>query len=270
MEPARSPACSQPAVAANGTSYWIGHGIYALTKDGVLLWAAEQREDFVFVSIAADGTVYALANGGIFAIAPDGKEDWKFPLTKTKYFTGAIAIGSDGMVYLTTLINSDSSVTLLTSGGDLKQRYRADSGETFVTGNTLIAADGTIYVTKNIMNRTYAMALDPSGHVTWTGPQESETLSIASDGTLCFYDARDLVAINPHGKVLWRARLPEDPNETEAHGPTKAVTLGPNGTFYIGDFVGRLGTLDSSVSIAPAGWPVRFHDARNTSRAGAH
>jgi hypothetical protein len=36
-EPARSPACSQPAVAANGTSYWIGHGVYALTKDGVLL-----------------------------------------------------------------------------------------------------------------------------------------------------------------------------------------------------------------------------------------
>lgn len=269
VEPSGSPACSQPAIAADGTSYWIGHGVYALTGDGVLLWEAEQGEDFSSIAIAADGTVYALANGGIFAIAPDGKERWNFPLPKSKYFTGDIAIGDDGTVYLTTIINSDSALTLLTPGGHPKQSYHTNFAETFVIGKTLIVADGTIYVTKNIMNRTYAMALDSNGHVKWTGPQESETLSIASDGTLFIVDVRDLVAMNPSGKVLWRAQLPQDPNEIEVYSPTKAVTLGSNGKFYIGDWVGRLGTLDSSVSIATAGWPMKFHDARNTSRAGA-
>jgi hypothetical protein len=114
------------------------------------------------------------------------------------------------------------------------------------------------------------MALDSRGQVKWTGPEESETLSIASDGALCFYDVRDLVAVNPRGKILWRAQLPEDPNETEADSPTRAFTPGSNGKFFIGDFVGRLGTFDSSGSIATAGWPVRFHDARNTSRVEAH
>lgn len=270
MEPARPPSCSQPAVAANGTSYWIGHGVYALTKDGVLLWAAEQGEDFVSVSIAMDGTVYAVANGGAFAIAPDGKERWKYNLPKSRYPAGAIAIGNDESVYLTTQTDTDSAITVLSSHGDLKQQYHTNFGETFVIGKTLIAADGTIYVTKSILNRTYAMKLDSHGQVKWTGPQESDTLNIASDGTLHICDVRDLVAVSPDGKIVWRAQLPEDPNETEAHSPTKAVTLGPNGKFYIGDFVGRLGTLDNSVGLAPSGWPMRFHDARNTSRAGAH
>jgi outer membrane protein assembly factor BamB len=161
------------------------------------------------------------------------------------------------------------ALTVLSPHGDLKQRYLAASGS-FVIGKTLIAGDGTIYVTKNIMNRTYAMALDSHGQAKWTGPQESETLSVASDGTLYICDLRDLVAVGRRGRILWRAQLPEDLNETEAHSPTKAVTLSSDGKFYTGDFFGRLGALDNSVPIATAGWPVQFHDARNTSRAGAN
>lgn len=66
-----------------------------------------------------------------------------------------------------------------------------------------------------------------------------------------------------------RLNCRKTPNELEAHVPTGAVTLSPDGKFYIGDFLGRLGTLDNSVGLAAAGWPRQFHDARNTSRAGA-
>jgi len=92
-------------------------------------------------------------DGGIFAIAPDGKEHWKFPLPKSKYFAGGIAISNGGTVYLTTQTDTDSALTVLTPHGDPKQRYHADFGEPFVTGKTLVAADGSIHVTKNIMNR---------------------------------------------------------------------------------------------------------------------
>jgi len=232
-------------------------------------WACEQGKDFVFVSIAADGTVFALANEGVYAIAPDGKERWKYGLPKSRYSAGGIAIGNDGSVYLTTQTDTDSALTVLSAHGDPKQRYHAGSSS-FVIGKTLIAADGTVYVTKNIMNRTYAMKLDSHGQAKWTGPQESETLNIASDGTLYICDVREVVAIGQRGRILWSAQLPEDPNEPEAHSPTKAVTLSPSGKFYLGDFFGRLGTLGSSVRIVTTGWPVRFHDARNTSRAGAN
>lgn len=268
-QPARSPACSQPAVAADGTSYWMGHGVVALSKFGLLRWTSEQNDDFLSSSIAPDGTVYALANGGLFALAPDSTEHWKFPLPKSKYFWGAIAIGQDGDVYLTTLIDTESAITVLTPLGNLKQRYKPDSGS-FVIGTTLIAADGTVCVTTNTLNRTYATAWDSNGRLTWTGPQESETLGIGSDGTLYIREVSDLLALGTHREILWRVRLPENPNETEAHDPTKAVTIASDGKLFIGDFRGRLGTLDAAAGLASTGWPARFHDARNTSRAGAN
>ena len=267
-EPARSPACSQPALAADGTSYWVGHGVFALSKDGSLRWTSEQNDDFLSLSVAADGTVYALANGGLFALAPDGTEHWKFPLPKSKYFGGVIAIGNNGDVYLTTLIDTDSAITVLTPQGNLKLRYKPDSGS-FVIGTTMIGSDGTVCVTKNTLNRTYATVWDSNGHLTWTGPQESEALGIASDGTLYVREVSDLLALDRGRKILWRLRLPENPNETDAHKPTKALTIANDGRLLIGDFRGRLGILDTSANLATTGWPARFHDARNTSRAGA-
>jgi hypothetical protein len=70
--------------------------------------------------------------------------------------------------------------------------------------------------------------------------------------------------------MLWKAQLPQNPDSLDAHDPTKAVTLAPNGKFYIGDFLGRLGTLVAPAGLATSGWPARFHDARDTTRAGAH
>jgi hypothetical protein len=92
-------------------------------------------------------------------------------------------------------------------------------------------------------------------------------LDLASDGTLYICFVRDLFAISPRGRMLWKANLPDDPF---IHIPTNAVTLAPNAQFYIGDFRGRLGTLETPAGLATSGWPARFHDARNTARAGAH
>jgi len=160
---AHSPGCSQPAIAVDGTSYWVGHGVYALTKDGLPRWAFEPGEDFVFVCIGADGTIYALANGAIFAITPDGKQQWEFTVEKTKYFAGEIALGSDGTLYVT-LMNSHFALLLLTPHGGVKRHYESSSSDVFaVPGQTLIAPDGTVYVTKNSENRTFVVAIDSNG-----------------------------------------------------------------------------------------------------------
>jgi sugar lactone lactonase YvrE len=262
--PARSPACSQPAVAADGTSYWLGHGVYALTKDGVLRWAFEPGEDFHFVSLAADGTIYALDEGGLFAVTPGGKQRWKFALERSKYFAGELAVEKDETIYLTAFINSDSGLYAITPQGTLKWLFRGER-----LAHTLAAPDGTIYVTRTTDNRTSVVALDPNGKVKWTSPEGSDSLGIASDGTLFVCEVRDLVATGPCGKPIWMARLPEDPDEVDAYVPTKAITLAPDGRFYIGDFLGRLATLDVPAGLAADGWPARFHDPRNTARAGA-
>jgi hypothetical protein len=270
-DPAKTPACSQPAVAPDGTTYWLGHGVYALSSDGVLRWSFEPGENFYFVSIAEDGTVYALADGALFALSPDGTQKWKYSFERSNYiFEGKLAIGPDGTIYLTKIEASSGSILLaLTPRGALKWRYQAYQ----FRGSTLVASDGTIYLEAQDHVSAYStlvVALDPNGNTKWNTPIGSFPLAVASDGTLYICYIRDLFAISRRGNMIWKAQLPEDPDSYDYHVPTKAVTLSPNRKFYIGDFLGRLGTLGAPAGMATSGWPSRFHDARNTSRAGAH
>jgi len=270
--PAKSPACSQPAVAVDGTTYWLGHGVYALGSDGALRWAFDPGEDFYFVCIADDGTVYALSNGGLFALTPDGKQKWKYSFEKSEYFQGHLAVGPDGTIYLTnTELGSRSALLALTKDGALKWRNQSYG----FNGGPLVAPDGAIYedVLETAHYNTEVVALDPrNGGTRWNTPEASNLLVVASDGTLYIRyvaSGRGLFAINPRGKMLWKAQLPRNPDFLDAYDLTKAVTLAPTGKFYIGDFLGRLGTLDAPAGLATSGWPSRFHDSRNTSRAGA-
>jgi outer membrane protein assembly factor BamB len=263
---AKSPACSQPAIAADGTTYWLGHGVYALTSDGNLRWAFDPGEDFYFVCIGPDGVVYALANGALFALAPDGTEKWKYPFAASDYFRGDLAVGADGTIYLTNNgPGGRSPLSALTPQGKLKWRNQSYN----FAGKALVAADGTIYENIYLERDTAVVALNPNGKATWSTPEASNALEVSSDGTLYICFVRDLFAMSPRGKMLWKAQLPRNPDLVEAFDPTKAITLGPNGKFYIGDFLGQLGTFDAPAGLAASGWPARFHDARNTARAGA-
>jgi hypothetical protein len=268
--PAKSPACTQPAVAADGTTYWLGHGVYALTSDGALRWAFDPGEDFYSVAIAGDGSVYALADGALFTLAPDGTQKWKYSFEKSDYFSGELAVGADGTVYFTSRHPGgfNSRLFALNSQGNLKwglESYDLVSGP-------LIASDGTVYITVSIHvegdgNQKAVVALNPSGEAKWSTPNGSSLFDLGSDGTLYVCYVRDLFAISPRGRMLWKANLPD---EALIHIPTNAVTLTPNAEFYIGDFHGRLGTLDAPAGLATAGWPAPFHDTRNTARAGAN
>jgi outer membrane protein assembly factor BamB len=268
--PAKSPACSQPAVAADGTTYWLGHGVYALTSGGALRWAFDPGEDFYSLAIAEDGSVYALADDALFSLAPDGTQKWKYSFEKSEYFEGDLAVAADGTVHFTNRHPGglNSQLFALTPQGMLK--WHIESYD--LMGGPLVASDGTVYITVSVHvqgdgNVKQVVALDPNGEAKWNTPNGSSLLTLASDGTLYVCYVRDLFAISPRGRMLWKANLPDDPF---LHIPTNAVTLAPNAKFYIGDFLGRLGTLDAPAGLATSGWPARFHDTRNTARAGAH
>ncbi|MFZ0297713.1 MAG: PQQ-binding-like beta-propeller repeat protein [Candidatus Sulfotelmatobacter sp.] len=270
VSPAKSPACSQPAVAADGTSYWLGHGVYALTGNGALQWAFDPGDDFYSVAIAKDRSVYALADDALFALAPDGTQNWKYSFEKSDYFEGELAVGTDGTIYFTNRHPGGLNSKLFALSPQGKLRWRLESYN--LVGGPLIASDGTAYITVSIHvvgdgNQNAVVALNPSGEAKWNTPNGSSLLDLASDGTLYICYVRDLYAISPRGRMLWKATLPDEPL---IHIPTNAVTLAPNANFYIGDFHGRLGTLDAPAGLSTAGWPSPFHDARNTSRAGAH
>ena len=228
-------------------------------------WAFDPGADFYFVCIGGDGVVYALANGALFALAADGTQEWKYTVETSSDFAGKLAIGTDGTIYLTNMApGSRSALYALTPQGALKWRNEAYD---FV-GNALVASDGSIYENIQLSRNTTVVALNPNGKVKWNTWEASESLGVASDGTLYIRFRFDLFATSPRGNMLWKMQLPTDgvlPGPT----PTKAITLAPNGKLYIGDFLGRLGTADAPSGLATSGWPARFHDARNTARVGA-
>jgi hypothetical protein len=161
--PAKSPACTQTAVAADGATYWLGHGVYALTSDGALRRAFEPGEDFYSVSIAGDGTVCALAADGLFALAPEGTQKWNYSFTNSKYFAGQLALGPDGTIYLADHADLNSTLFALTPQGALK--WRNDSYE--LLGGPLVAPGGTTYQEvwdRDVGNNTLVVALNPNGH----------------------------------------------------------------------------------------------------------
>jgi hypothetical protein len=265
VSPAKSPACSQPAVAVDGTTYWLGHGVYALTNDGDLQWGFDPGEDFSFVCIAEDGTVYALADGALFALTPDGTQKWKYSFEKSKYFSGDLAMGADGTVYLTSKGMVGAGLFAIRPQGTLKWRNQAYD----FARNALVASDGTIYENVHLERDTAVVALNPDGKTKWSTPEASHSIVVSSDGTLFVCYIRDVFAMSPRGNMLWKVKLSMSSDYLYPYDPTDAVTLAPNGKFYIGDFLGRLGTFAAPAGLATSGWPARFHDARNTARAGA-
>lgn len=268
VSPAESPACGQPAVAADGTTYWLGHGVYALTIDGNLRWVFDPGEDFHSVAIAEDGTVYARAEGALFALTPDGAQKWKYSFEKSKYLSCHLAIGADGTVYLTSRDPEPMrprALFAISPQGTLKWRNQAYD----FTGNTLVASDGTIYEDVSLERNFALVALDPEGKAKWSTPEASHSIAVSADGTLFICYIRDVFAMSRRGNMLWKVKLPKHSDDLDYVGATEAVTLAPNEEFYMGDFLGRLGTLVTPSGLATSGWPAKFHDDRNTSRAGA-
>ena len=265
---ARSPACGQPAIAADGTTYWVGHGVYALTSGGNLRWAFDPGEDFSTVAIAEDGTVYARAETGLFALLPNGAQKWKYSVEKSNYFLAGLAVGTDGTVYLTSREPEPmrgAALFAIRPQGTLKWRNQAYD----FTGTTLVASDGTIYENIHLERDFAVVAFDPEGKAKWSTPEASHSIAISSDGTLFICYIHDVLAMSSRGNMLWKVKLPKNPDYLDPYDPTEAVTLTPNGRFYMGDFLGRLGTFVEPSGLATSGWPAKFHDNRNTARAGA-
>jgi outer membrane protein assembly factor BamB len=92
-----------------------------------------------------------------------------------------------------------------------------------------IAADGTLFLTLS-EGGTYAVA--PNGDLKWASERYeygASSVSIASDGTLCFWDycdGGDLDDLGPDGVVKWQASVLCDP-----YGLSCAI--GQNGNFYV-------------------------------------
>jgi outer membrane protein assembly factor BamB len=221
---------------------------------------------------APDGTIYINTFAGVLLAIRDTGDRlvplWKFHPAGTGSYHGAPAVGKDGNVYAmfsvvtgTEAKNTLYAVKAPASGSEGQVSWQADLGPGVVmpgrSGNSpTIVEDGTIYA---LGGGGQVTVIAPDGSIKWTaqaGPATYVSPAVAKDGTV-YVTSQDgnLYAIAPpaagskEGSTRWTFDFGQHLGPTalvsapvtaggnmgqDAIGSLASVTLGPDGTVYVG------------------------------------
>ncbi len=273
-----------PAVGADGTIYVGGEDddltcMFAVSPNGARKWkfkTANVNPEVTSAPVVGDdGTIYfgsrvyaykrnprtgiydvlAKLTGSLYALAPDGKLKWRFPVDGSIDSAPAV---HDGTVYFG---SRDHNLYALSPAGKLKWKF-ATGGQ--VHGAPSIAANGVIYVGSD---DRHIYAMNPDGVLRWkfrTGDSVDSGPAIGADGTI-YVGAWDgiLYAMNPDGKSKWKFATGNDVFASPAIGADGVVYIGgssANGKLYAVSSTGVLkwafatdGPMLESPAIGPDG-----------------
>jgi outer membrane protein assembly factor BamB len=139
-------------------------------------------------TIGPDGTIYVASHdGALYAIAPEGKQRWRFPTKDRSWSTPAIA--EDGTIYIGSdddhlyAVRSDGTQKWALRLGDCDPKgFGPESSRCDVDGGPTIGPDGTIYVGGDGIHAVW-----PDGTLRWklaTAEHCAATPALAADGTV--------------------------------------------------------------------------------------
>jgi outer membrane protein assembly factor BamB len=209
-------------VAPDGTIYAIADGLYALSPDGTLKWKFSPGHTHCAAApaVGADGTVYfGCHDDALYAIDAQGQKRWEFRAQDD--IDSPPAVGADGTIYFG---SDDKKLYALTSAGVLKWALATGGA---VRSGPAIAGDGTVYVGSFDTN---LYAVRPNGSVAWTLRTADRILSspmIDAAGVVLIGSQDDrLYAVAADGKLQWSVLLDGDVDGTPV--------LGSDGTIYVG------------------------------------
>jgi outer membrane protein assembly factor BamB len=210
-------------VGADGTVYAAADGLYALAPDGKLKWKFSPGITHCAAppAVGLDGTVYiGCHDDALYAVGPDGVKRWDFRAGDD--IDSPPAVTADGIVYVG---SDDHKLYALGPGGAL--RWAVTTGGA-IRGAPAVAADGTVYA-GSFDGSLYAVK--PGGVVAWSFRTADRIVSspvIDAAGNILIGSEDDrLYAVAPDGKLLWSLLLDGDVDATPA--------IGPDGTIYVGN-----------------------------------
>ncbi|MCL6591485.1 MAG: PQQ-binding-like beta-propeller repeat protein, partial [Firmicutes bacterium] len=235
--------------------------LYALDTDGNVKWSYQSGwHTQTSPVIGHDGTIYyGDGEHNLRALNPDGTTKWIYSVLWDEMELGSLAIGNDGVIYMSTGDYDDgqhNNLYAVHPDGTLKWKYLLAS---YTASSPSIAADGTIYIgTSNHI----LYALNPDGTLKWEkylGAKIESTPTIGANGNIYVCTSHEggaLFALNPNGDVIWSN------NQVQS---SAAPAIGPKGMLYIAN--GNLFAINSSSLGLQANspWPT-FH--KNAKRTG--
>jgi outer membrane protein assembly factor BamB len=267
-----------PAFADNGTVYISGYskgdkGIRSLSVDlQTENWVFGAGNDFNSTpAVASDGTIYAVStDDNIYAINPDGTQKWS--AMYGDWVASAIAIGTDGTVYLSAKLNAAGDGVLKAyNPTDGSEKWSVSlTGANTEQGGPAVASDGTVYLGNKAGTFKAYNSADGSEKWSYTttsnGPIEV-VAAIDNDGNIYFGDTNGIFYV-----------LKSD--GTEAYTPldlgdkiNSPAAIGSNGKVYVGATdagVGKLYALTTTAtSLATSGWPMFGKNSSHTGNVDA-
>ena len=248
------------AIAQFGTIYAANSGyLHAISTSGDILWTWDNPgPGFIWgIGIATDGTIYVGARDRVCAINPDGSDQWTYLSGGADFTSPALGIGTGGSIYVSDI--SGNQVVALSASGSFLWSLGIGGGQ---RSDVVIGTGGMIYASGNKL-----YAISSSGHQQWTCDYGSFTASIASDNTIL------LGGFDPAGHLMNFYGINHDGTLHKAwnlcSGGSGTSAIGTDGTIYvrISDRA-ELYALYGTENLANTSWPMLYHDATRTCRAG--
>jgi outer membrane protein assembly factor BamB len=255
-----------------------GDKFCALNKDdGRQIWSRAALDRESAPVMLKDGVLASLTGRQIVAVDREGKTLWTYP--RDSIFTydprvasnsppetwevwadTPIAVGSDGTLYVGSLVNQ--KFLAVDAHGALKWTF--DVGNQGFRTSPVIASDGTVFAVSYPQGFLYAFS--PDGSLKWKFQSPNPVLNqelpapvLGSDGTIYVVGAQRLIALSPEGRMLWELPL------QGSFGGSPA--LAPDGTLYIATQEGAIYAVQTaSRGLMQSAWPKYQHDSSNSGR----
>jgi hypothetical protein len=208
--------------------------IYSLTPSGEVRWSFAVSEELhrytTSIVIDRDGLVYVSTMHTLYALDNAGNLRWKLSTPEVDDMAAeaqAMTVGSDGTIYLASVVYGKGKVGLCAIGSDGQIKWQfVGSGSGVYLG---IGQAGTIY----LGTRGGSLyAVQPGGTVAWElKPSEGYVgmygaPAVATDGTVYIRTEASelLLAVSPDGAEKWRSNV----------APNQVAAFGADGTIYVG------------------------------------
>lgn len=266
-----------PGIDAAGNIYVANRAkeIYKLTPGGQATAYSNFGDITGGITIAKDGTIFAVGKGNVGLYAADsnsGSQKWLYNTDfggAADAFTGALrsavpSIGADGTAYMVIDKGAGGAVVALNANGSAKWVY--DTAGAIPDGGVAIADDGTLYVNGGTDTASGLMALDANGKLLWkyaTAAAVQTTPVIDNRGFIHIVDAMgNYYVVKDNGTLFGETKL--------GMGCTSAPVMDAKGNIYT--VVNRDGTQTVVCATSKASgysttspWPMR---GQNPCRTG--
>tara|TARA_B100000745_G_C20149821_1_gene394266 strand:+ start:540 stop:3158 length:2619 start_codon:yes stop_codon:yes gene_type:complete len=250
---------SSPAIGEDGTIYLgsIDSYFYAVNPDGTLKWSiATPKAVKSSPVIGAGGIIYFAAEDLLYAVTPEGQEEWSISLGGIHFTHSGISVTPYGDILITTRNGVLNSIS-----GDGQVNWQRDM---WGYASPVTSDNGRVYFASREWSSL--STVDKSGKELWTSSEygfQGSSPAIAPDGSIvlgamsgCLPNCR-VYSYMPDGGLNWSLEIDG--------AVTSSPVIASDGTVYIsamsGDFysISKDGKLNWSYDVPP--YPVGvIHD----------